>query len=423
MWTSKRFVSKVLRRPLSNVVSLLGAEYGTDDVTNVTPAIISKVGQNLHNIPQHPVSIIKQRVVSHFHKNYTTKTGNAIFSHIDNVEPIVTTEQNFDSLLVPQNHPCRCRNDNYYINSDHVLRSHTSAHQRDFIKMGLDCFLVAGDVYRRDEIDSSHYPVFHQMEGVRLFTKHHIFGKNVDSMDLFERDSDGQVVDTVEKQAEHTFDAAKFLELDLKQTLESLVGDLFGHDIETRWSSCYFPFTHPSYELEIKFKGEWLEVLGSGVMRQEILRHGGAETKVGWAFGLGLDRLAMLLFNIPDIRLLWSKDRRFIGQFKGVGLDPKSNVEFKPYSKYPACSKDMSFWLSKDYCQNDFYEIVRNAGGDMIEKVELIDTFENSTTKKTSHCYRITYRSMDRSLENEEVNIIQNDIRNNVKDELSVELR
>ncbi len=416
-----RLLSTFLSRPLSsNVVSVLGTEYKTDNVTNVTPAIINKVGRNLHNIPQHPINIVKQRVVDHFYKHYTTNTGNAVFSHIDNVSPIVTIEQNFDSLLVPPNHPCRNRNDNYYVNAHHALRSHTSAHQRDFVKMGLDSFLVTGDVYRRDEIDSSHYPVFHQMEGVRLFTRHQLFGNNSDIMDLFDIEA-GQ--DTIEKQADHTFDTAKFLELDLKQTLENLVKDIFGRDTETRWSSCYFPFTHPSYELEIKFKGEWMEVLGSGVMRQEILRHGGAETKVGWAFGLGLDRLSMLMFNIPDIRLLWSEDKRFIDQFKGVGIDPKSNVKFKPYSKFPACFKDLSFWLDEGYHQNDLYEIVRNVGGDKIEKVELIDTFEDSKTKKQSHCYRITYRSMDRSLANEEINQLQSNIRDNVRDKLCVELR
>ena len=420
----RRVYSVLSGRFSEGPVRISGIEYPTDEVTNITPTIVNKVGRNLHQTPNHPVNIIKQRVVSHFHRRYTNKTGNAIFAHFDNVRPVVTTEQNFDSLLVPKNHVCRSRNDNYYINSTHLLRTHTSAHQRDFVGMGLDRFLVTGDVYRRDEIDSSHYPVFHQMEGVRLFTRHELFHTaQDDSLHIFERDKN-YMYETEEKQAEHTLDAAKMVELDLKRTLEELVKEIFGTETETRWVPCYFPFTHPSFELEIKFKGEWMEMLGSGVMRQGILQQGGANNKVGWAFGLGLDRLAMLLFDIPDIRLLWSEDNRFIDQFKNVGLNPSTNIQFVPYSKYPPSCRDIAFWVSDRYSENDFYEIVRNIGGDFIEKVELIDTYQHPVKKdKTSFCYRITYRSMDRSLTNEEVNEIQDTVRRSVVEQLLVKLR
>ena len=100
-----------------------------------------------------------------------------MFTMVDYLSPVVTVEQNFDSLLVPKDHVSRAKNDNYYINSEYLLRAHTSAHQRDLIKTGLDAFLVTGDVYRRDEIDMCHYPVFHQMEGVRLFSQHELFSQ------------------------------------------------------------------------------------------------------------------------------------------------------------------------------------------------------------------------------------------------------
>jgi phenylalanyl-tRNA synthetase alpha chain len=100
------------------------------------------------------------------------RKGNPLFAVFDNLNPVVTTQQNFDSLLVPDDHVSRSASDTYYVNSETLLRAHTSAHQADLIRSGLDAFLVVGDVYRRDEIDSSHYPVFHQMEGVRLFTTH-----------------------------------------------------------------------------------------------------------------------------------------------------------------------------------------------------------------------------------------------------------
>ena len=88
-----------------------------------------------------------------------------------------------------------------------------------------------------------------------------------------------------------------------------------------------------------------MEMLGSGIMRQLILENGGVTDRIGWAFGLGLDHLAMLLFDIPNIRLFWSKDERFIEQFSFIGLDPKTNIVFKPFSKYPPCYKDIAFWL------------------------------------------------------------------------------
>ena len=304
-----------------------------------------------------------------------------------------------------------------------MLRAHTSAHQRDFIRMGLDKFLVSGDVYRRDEIDSSHYPVFHQMEGVGLFTKDELgsYGNHT-SLELFETDPSLKI-ETEDKQTEHTIDAVKIMELNLKQTLTDLVKDLFGSDLETRWNLCYFPFTHPSYELEIKFQGDWLEVLGSGIMRQPILNNGGAHSKIGWAFGLGLDRLAMLLFDIPDIRLLWSADSRFMEQFLSVGIDPQTNVKFKPFSKFPPCFKDISFWLPREFSDNDFFEVVRSIGGDLVEKVEMVDKFIHPKTQRESRCYRITYRSMDRTFTNEEINLIQAKLRDTVSHQLGVELR
>lgn len=400
--------------------------YARDSMTNVTPTLLSKVGRDLHHIPQHPLHIIKQRIVSHFQKHYTARNGTPIFAHFDNINPVVTTEQNFDSLLVPPDHVSRSRSDNYYVNSSHILRAHTSAHQRDLIRMGSDRFLVTGDVYRRDEIDSTHYPVFHQMEGVRLFNRHELFAvaNYPGELSLFERDPELRV-ETADKQAVHTTDAMKLTELDLKHTLTDLVRQLFGTKIETRWETVYFPFTHPSFELEIKFDGKWLEVLGCGVMRQSILDNAGAKDKVGWAFGLGLDRLAMLLFQIPDIRLLWSNDSRFLNQFHSVTLDPKTNVHFKPFSKYPSCYKDISFWLPADntYVENDFFELVRSISGDLVESVELRDRFVHPHTGRVSHTYRIMYCSMERQVTNTEINVLQEALRDSVTEKLGIELR
>ena len=407
---------------------LLDKEYPHDSMTNVTPKITSLVGRNLHLTPHHPVNIIKQRVVNHFQKTYLNRSGNPIYAHFDNISPVVTTEQNFKSLLIPEGHVARSKKDNYYINKETMLRGHTSAHQRDFIRMGFNQFLVTGDVYRRDAIDKSHYPVFHQMEGVRLFTKDELFQGNLNErLEIFETDS-LMAVETEDKQNMHTIDAVKMMEFNLKETVVKLFKDLFGSDTEFRWNPCYFPFTHPSYELEVKFKGEWMEMLGSGIMRQKILGEGGAKDKIGWAFGLGLDRLAMLLFNIPDIRLFWSEDERFISQFTSVGLDSSTNIEFKSYSKYPSCCRDISFWLpnvegDEKFNENDFCDIVRSVAGDLVEKVEMVDEFTHPDSGRKSCCYHITYRSMDRNLTNEEVNLLQNSVRETSAKKLGVELR
>ena len=142
--------------------------------------------------------------------------------------------------------------------------------------------------------------MFHQAEGVRLFTQAELQATAGVDEEIPLWDSAAGVEDAA-KQAQHAAAAAAALGADLRRTLEGLTQHLFG-DVPWRWVDAYFPFTHPSWELEIFFHGEWLEVLGCGVMRQAILQNAGAEDKVGWAFGLGLERLAMVLYDVPDIR-------------------------------------------------------------------------------------------------------------------------
>jgi phenylalanyl-tRNA synthetase alpha chain len=127
-----------------------------------------------------------------------------------------------------------------------------------------------------------------------------------------------------------------------------------------RWNKDFFPFTEPSYELEVQFNGNWMEVLGCGVIHSQVMKNSNRNDDYGWAFGLGLERLAMILFDIPDIRLFWSEDERFSSQFKNGNV-----IKFIPYSKFPLCYKDVSFWLPKnDTCPesdafhpNDVYDV------------------------------------------------------------------
>lgn len=158
----------------NDTINICGKNYVKDDFTNVTSHVLSFVSRNLHNKNNHPLNLLKRRIIRYMYGTYINRRGNPLFSVYDDILPVVTTYQNFDSLLVPPNHPSRKKSDTYYLNSNFLLRPHTSAHQNELIKSGLDHFLVIGDVYRRDEIDSKHYPVFHQCEAVRLLSSHEV---------------------------------------------------------------------------------------------------------------------------------------------------------------------------------------------------------------------------------------------------------
>ncbi|XP_018424293.1 PREDICTED: phenylalanine--tRNA ligase, mitochondrial-like, partial [Nanorana parkeri] len=222
---SLRSLTSKTSKDIPSSVELLRRQFPRDDYTNVTSKILSLVGRKIHNQTYHPLWLIKERIKEHFYRQYIGRHENPLFSVYDDLCPIVTTEQNFDRLLVPLDHPSRTKGDNYYLNHFHMLRAHTSAHQWDLMHSGLDAFLVVGDVYRRDEIDRTHYPVFHQMEGVRLYSNHELFSEveNMDSCQLFE-----QGIRTPNKQEVHTLEAVKLLEFRLKQTLSKLVTHLFG---------------------------------------------------------------------------------------------------------------------------------------------------------------------------------------------------
>ncbi|MCO5610467.1 hypothetical protein L7F22_064705 [Adiantum nelumboides] len=358
-----------------------------DDPTNNVPdSVFSKLGLQLHRRDDHPLGILKNEIYKFFDEKFPEK-----YQKFDDLSPIVSVTSNFDDVLVPPDHVSRRYNDTYYISSDTVLRTHTSAHQAQKIREGYTHFLVTGDVYRRDSIDATHYPVFHQMEGFRIFSS-----------------AEWEVVGT---------DGTSFALQDLKGTLEGLAKRLFG-DVETRWVDTYFPFTNPSLELEIFFQGNWLEVLGCGITEQAILESNGRAGTVAWAFGLGLERLAMVLFDISDIRLFWSSDLRFTSQFKAGQL----GVKFKPFSKFPPCYKDISFWINDSFTENNLCEVVRGIAGDLAEEVKLIDSFTNKKGM-TSNCFRIAYRSMERSLTDDEINQLQSRVREEVQGKLEVTLR
>ena len=384
-------------------------------MSNVTPRIKSKVGLAQHSRSKHPVQIIKQEIYDFFDTTYR-KRGVPIFTQIDHLSPVVTVAQNFDSVLVPKDHVAREKKDNYYINENYMLRAHTSAHQVDLLKAGLSAFLCTGDVYRRDTVDRSHYPIFHQMEGLRVFTQAELANMLADDTGFNIHDSSQERTEC--QQAGFSTDAMGLLEVNLKRTLEALVKRLFGADVEFRIVDTTFPFTHPSWEIEVYYRDEWLEVLGCGIIEQRVLENAGITDRIGWAFGLGLERLAMRLFDVDDIRVFWSEDERVTSQFEQFDgdyanfnfLDPKKNIEPKPF--------DTAMWIIDGFNEMDFYDMARSCDpDDVIEKIELIDVFTHPKTGQTSHCYRTFYRGLAKGTAFSDVEHIDRAIRERVTEQ------
>lgn len=200
---------------------------------------------------------------------------------------------NFEALNIPANHPAKDEQDTFYLGSDMLLRTQTSGVQIHEMERGkIPIRMIApGRVYRADEVDATHSPVFHQVEGL-------VVDKGI------------------------TF-------ADLKGTLAEFAKGIFGEDTKVRFRPHHFPFTEPSCEMDVQChkcggkgcptcKGEgWIEILGAGMIHPKVLEGCGIDTDVysGWAFGMGLERLAMRRFKISDLRLIFENDVRFLQQF------------------------------------------------------------------------------------------------------------
>lgn len=190
---------------------------------------------------------------------------------------------NFQKLNIPENHPARDVQDTFYLDDKQsmLLRTHTSPGQIRFMEKHKPPLriLIPGVCYRRDAVDSTHLPQFHQIEGL-----------------------------LVDKETTFT---------NLKGALEVWAKAVFGEKIKTRFYPHFFPFTEPSAEMEILWKGRWLEVMGAGMVHPKVLQGVGLSPKIyqGWAFGMGVERIAMIKYGIEDIRLFYQNDLRFLKQF------------------------------------------------------------------------------------------------------------
>tara|TARA_R110000824_G_scaffold401771_1_gene615308 strand:- start:9752 stop:10885 length:1134 start_codon:yes stop_codon:yes gene_type:complete len=292
------------------------------------------------------------------------------------IPEIVPSDVSFDMFDFADDHPARSTSDTYYVDETNILRTHDTVFWYYYLNdpsvkeraakgetLGALCY---GKVYRKDEIDRRHMNIFHQMGGWYLIP-----------------DSEGT------------------LELDdLKNVLSEVVKTVFGDDVEYRFNEDTFPYTDPSLEVEVMINGEWVEILGGGMPKKSVLKNFGLEGYNGWAFGFGLERLAIISMKLPDIRLLWSTDERVRKQLV-------LGQEFDEVSKYPPVLRDISFVVAKEgFVVNTYFDLVRDIAGDLVEQVELLDQYENEEkfgAGKISYAFRITYRSIEKTLTGAEV--------------------
>jgi phenylalanyl-tRNA synthetase alpha chain len=301
-------------------------------------------------------------------------------AHFDDIQipEIIPTGALFDLFDFTADHPARSKSDTYYVDDMHVLRTHDTVMWYYYLNLpeikervakqetlGVMCY---GKVYRKDEIDRRHMNIFHQMGGMYL---------QPDSMGIMPIET-------------------------LKEVLTDIVQGTFGKDIQYRFLDDTFPYTNPSLQIEVMVNSQWIEIMGGGMPKKSVLKKMGLEGYNGWAFGFGLERLAIISMELPDIRLLWSTDERVVKQLK-------LGQKFTEVSKYPPIVRDISFIVPNTFIPNNYFDLVRDIGGDIVEQVELIDTYANAAKfgeSNVSYAYRITYRSLERTLTAEEIDTL-----------------
>lgn len=321
------------------------------------------------------------------------------FDIIDTPE-IISPEVVFDLFNFPKDHPARSRSDTYYTDSTHILRPHTSLMWKYYLEnpeirkklaengaIGAVCY---GKVYRKDEIDWQHSNVLHHFDGLMVCKK----------------------------------EVKEITQTDLEDICSEVTTSILGKEIEKEFRVDHFPYTDPSVEMNIKWGEKWVEVNGAGLVHPQVIKNLGLDPDIynGWAFGFGVDRLAMLKMKIPDIRLLWSKDERVTEQLKNI------NNAYHAVSKYPPVIRDISFIVDKkDYNPNRYFELIREvAGEDMVEEAKLLDSYQDTErfgSEKVSYTYRIIYRSNDRTLTNDEVNKTHGELQQKTAEQFHAELR
>ena len=225
----------------------------------------------------HPLRIIRNKIIKIFRDiGFTIESG----------PEIEDDWYNFTALNFPKNHPAREMQDTFFIskNPDKVLRTHTSNVQIRLMEKQKPPIrvVIPGRVYRNETVSAKSHCFFHQIEG--LYVDKDVSFKN------------------------------------LKETLYYFAKEMFGKETKVRFRPSYFPFTEPSAEMDISWKNGWLEILGSGLVHPNVLKNCNIDSEKysGFAFGMGIERIAMIKYGIDDLRLFSENDKRFLNQFKGA---------------------------------------------------------------------------------------------------------
>ena len=225
----------------------------------------------------HPLRIIRNKIIKIFRDiGFTIESG----------PEIEDDWYNFTALNFPKNHPAREMQDTFFIskNPDKVLRTHTSNVQIRLMEKQKPPIrvVIPGRVYRNETVSAKSHCFFHQIEG--LYVDKDVSFKN------------------------------------LKETLYYFAKEMFGKETKVRFRPSYFPFTEPSAEMDISWKNGWLEILGSGLVDPNVLKNCNIDPEKysGFAFGMGIERIAMIKYGIDDLRLFSENDKRFLNQFKGA---------------------------------------------------------------------------------------------------------
>ena len=321
----------------------------------------------------------------------------SVLKDFDNIiiPEVVPASINFDLFDFAPDHPARSTSDTYYADDKNILRTHYTVMWYYYTqlpevkeriarkeKLGVVCY---GKVYRKDEIDRKHMNIFHQFGGWYMTPA----------------DTDPLTID------------------DLRNALAEIVRALFGANVKFRFLDDTFPYTDPSLQIEVELNGQWVEIMGGGMTKQSVFKKFGVEGYNAWAFGFGLERLAIISMELPDIRLVWSTDERVKKQLH-------MGTKFVEVSKYPPAIRDISFIVPKTFAPNNYFDLVRDIAGDLVEQVELIDEYVNDEkfgADKKSYAYRIIYRSSDRTLTNEEVDVLHKKIEEGTVKEFGAEVR
>ncbi|MEL6441085.1 MAG: phenylalanine--tRNA ligase subunit alpha [Cyanobacteria bacterium J06621_8] len=245
---------------------LITAQIKADTIDVTMPGVARSLGR------VHPLNGVVDRVLDIFvGLGYTVATG----------PQIETDYYNFEALNTPADHPARDMQDTFYLPGGNLLRTHTSSVQIRYMENHEPPIriIAPGRVYRRDTVDATHSAVFNQVEILAIDR------------------------------------GLKFT--DLKGTIKEFLQQMFGDELPVQFRTSYFPFTEPSAEVDVQWRGKWLEVMGCGMVDPNVLKAVGYDPEIytGFAAGFGVERFAMVLHQIDDIRRLYNSDLRFLRQF------------------------------------------------------------------------------------------------------------